>query len=180
MKKNHDMYHSWMRNSLSGLTCLHLLEIREQSMSYPTCPKWSHFHLSVWDVKMSSLNIWPSATFRDFSPIWQTGYVQICACVHICTHTHKHSCTHTYYRAVLFHSQTLSCIFQPMAIPRNSLKKVAIQKSYKNVFSLWTEVGFPVSPEDGRALLRTGETALHKEPGMYRFTAKYSPINTTF
>lgn len=87
MKKNHDIYHSWMRNSLSGLTCLHLLEIREQSMSYPMCSKWSHFHLSVSDVKTSSPNIWPSVTFWDISPMWETGYVPMCACVHIYART---------------------------------------------------------------------------------------------
>lgn len=90
MKKNHDIYHSWTRNSLSGLTCLHLLEVREQSGSSPVCSKRAHIHLSAWDAKRSSPNTWPSVPFRDVSLLWERGHMQTRARVHMCTHTAKH------------------------------------------------------------------------------------------
>lgn len=92
MEKNPDIYHSWMRNSLSGLTCLHLLEVREQSGSAPVRPKGAHIHLSGSQPEMPKGAAWifalqlPSETFPCFER-WD-----MYKSVLMFTHAAKHYC----------------------------------------------------------------------------------------
>lgn len=103
MEKNRDIYHWWMRNSINGLTCLHLLEVREQSGLSPVCSEWAHTHLSASQTEMPKgvAQIfglqWPSETF----PCFKDGtHENLCSCSHI----------HTQSQTVL----------ESMAIPGNS------------------------------------------------------------
>lgn len=158
MEKNHDMYHSWMRNSHSGLTCLHLLEVREQPGSTPVCSNGAHIHLSGSQpetpkgaAQTFALQL-PSETFPHFER-WDT-------CKSVLMFTHAYIQPNT--------------ISQSRAIPGNSLKKLVICKSYKK---LWMEVRIS---SESRRWDNWRYKLKNKEPGLYRLTIKCYPINLTF
>lgn len=95
-EKNHDMCHSWMRNSHSRVTGLHLLGSREPSVisyvfktipSPPQCPT----DTSKWVVQKFGFQL-PSETYPTF------GRQDTCKCVlvHTCMPTYMHTgvCKH--------------------------------------------------------------------------------------
>lgn len=153
--KNHDICHPWTINSPSGLTWVHLHEVREQSGSSPVCSKQAYMHLSGSQPEMSTgvaqifgLQL-PSETFPCF---------ERCKSVLMFTYTHMQPNT----------------ISQSMSIPGNSFKNITICTSYKN---LWKEVRIS---SESRRWENCRYKLKNKETGLYRLTIKCCPINPTF
>lgn len=127
--------HGWETPSVDwpASICLKL----ESSLCHILCVKNDPTYTSASEMSKQVVQIFglrlPSETFPPFERQDTCERVLLYTYMHThtCKHKNKHLGTHNQYRSVLFHSQTLSCIFQSVAIPRNSLKKVAIQKSYK-------------------------------------------------
>lgn len=53
--------------------------------------------------------IWLSATFRDISPIWETGYLQICVCARMYAHIYAHKSVQTQIQAQMHTGLVQSC-----------------------------------------------------------------------
>lgn len=132
--------------------------------------------MSKWVVRIFGLQL-PSQTFPPFE--------RQDTCTQICTHTHTQAqervLMHTHL-VWLWNSTALNTIlyFQSIATPRIYFKKVAIQKSYQNVFYHWMEVGISSESRRQENSITYRWNCSTQRTSMYRLIAKYCPINTTF
>lgn len=84
--------------------------------------------------KLVGQNIWFSVTFRDISPIWKTGHMQILF-VYVCKQIL--ALTHTYLAQSRAVPQPKTALYFPINIyAQELLRKFIIQKIHKIAFDI--------------------------------------------